>query len=197
MLPEKIIFVAVLLNLFGHFLYIRSIVKGGAKPNLISWFFWSLAPFIGVFFQLKAGAGLSVLPIFIAGLGSLLIMIAAILTKNGFWKMTAFDMYCGLFSALALIFYIFTHNLGVSILFAILSDALASVPTVVKTWNFPETENWGPYFLPIFSNLAGLLIIKDWSFPIYSFGIYFIILNLVILFCMYRKKIFRQMSTSS
>lgn len=189
MLPENIIYFAVLLNLVGHFLYIISIIKGHAKPNLVSWFFWSLAPFIGVFFQLKAGAGLSVLPIFIAGFGSLIIMIAAILTKNGFWKITTFDIYCGLFSALALIFYIFTHNLGISILFAILSDALASIPTIIKSWNFPETENWAPYLLPIFSNIAGLLIIKDWSFSIYSFGVYFLILDATIVFCIYHKKI--------
>lgn len=189
MLPENIIYFAVLLNLVGHFLYIVSIIKGHAKPNLVSWFFWSLAPFIGVFFQLKAGAGLSVLPIFIAGFGSLIIMIAALLTKNGFWKITTFDIYCGLFSALALILYIFTHNLEISILFAILSDALASIPTIIKTWNFPETENWGPYFLPIFSNIAGLLIIKNWSFSIYSFGVYFLILDATIIFCIYHKKI--------
>ena len=191
MLPENIIYFAIFLNLIGHIIYIRSIIKGKAKPNLISWFFWSLAPFIGVFFQLKAGAGLSMLPIFIAGFGSLMIFIAAILTKNGFWKITNFDVYCGLFSALALIFYVLTHNLGISILFAILSDALAGVPTIIKTWNFPETENWAPYLLPIFSNLAGLLIIKNWSFPIYSFGIYFLIIDTTIIFCIYRKKFFK------
>ncbi|MEK7081286.1 MAG: hypothetical protein AAB902_02775 [Patescibacteria group bacterium] len=192
MIPENIIYIAVSLNLFGHLLYIRSIIKGHAKPNLVSWFFWTLAPFIGVFFQIKAGARLSVLPIFIAGFGSLIIMIAAVLTKNGFWKITTFDIYCGLFSALALIFYIFTHNLGTSILFAILSDALASVPTIIKSWNFPETENWAPYLFPIFSNIAGLLIIKNWSFSTYSFGIYFLILDTTILFCIYRKKIFKK-----
>ena len=191
MLPENIIYFAIFLNLIGHIIYIRSIIKGKAKPNLISWFFWSLAPFIGVFFQFKAGAGLSILPIFTAGFGSLMIFIAAILTKNGFWKITTFDIYCGIFSALALIFYILTHNLGISILFAILSDALAGVPTIIKTWEFPETENWAPYLLPIFSNLAGLLIIKNWSFPIYSFGAYFIFLDTTILFCIYHKKIFK------
>ena len=191
MLPEQIIYFAVLLNFVGHFLYVRSIIKGHAKPNLVTWFFWMLAPFIGVFFQLKAGAGLSILPIFVAGLGSLLVMSVAIFTKNGFWKIGVFDIYCGILSFLALIFYVFTHNLGISILFAILSDALAAVPTIVKTWKFPETENWGPYTLPIISNIAGLMIIKDWSFSIYSFGLYFILLDLTVIFCIYRKKIFK------
>jgi hypothetical protein len=189
MLPEQIIYFAILVNLIGHALYIRSVLVGHAKPNLVTWFFWTIAPFIGVFFQYKAGAGLSMLPIFIAGFGSMIIMITAILTKNGFWKITTFDIYCGLFSALALIFYIWTHNLGISILFAILSDALASVPTIIKAWKFPETENWGPYLLPIFSNIAGLLIIQNWSFSIYSFGIYFLILDFTMIFCIYRQKI--------
>ncbi|MEK7190335.1 MAG: hypothetical protein AAB661_01045 [Patescibacteria group bacterium] len=189
MLPEQIIYFAVLLNFIGHFLYIRSIIKGHAKPNLVSWFFWTIAPFIGVFFQFEAGAGLSMLPILVAGFGSLLIMLAGILTKNGFWKITTLDIYCGFFATLALMFYIFTYNLGISIFFAILSDALASVPTVVKAWNFPETENHGPYSLPIITNIIGLLIIKDWSFSIYSFGLYFILLDVTILFCIYRKKI--------
>ena len=191
MLIEKIIYFAVFVNFIGHILYIRSIKNGGTRPNLISWLFWTLAPFLGVYFQLKAGAGLSFLPIFIAGLGSLLVLIFASLTKNGFWKITTFDIYCGIFSLLALIIYIFTHNLGISILFAILSDALASVPTVIKSWKFPESEMWAPYLLPIFSNTVGLMIIKDWSFPIYSFGVYFLILDMSIVFAIYRKNISR------
>ncbi len=192
MIPEKIIYIAVLLNFIGHVLYARSIVKQHAKPNLVSWFIWMVAPFLGVYFEIKAGAGLSVLPIFVAGLGSLLILAVATFTKNGFWKVSALDIYCGLFSLLALVFYVLTHNLGVSILFAILSDGLAAVPTITKSWKFPETEMWAPYLLPIFSNIVGLMIIKDWSFSIYAFGVYFIILDLTIVFCIYRKKIFRE-----
>ena len=188
MLSENIIYIAVLLNFIGHILYAKSIVKQHAKPNLVSWFIWMVAPFLGVYFEIKAGAGLSVLPIFVAGLGSLLILSVATFTKNGFWKVSTLDIYCGLFSILALVFYIFTHNLGISILFAILSDGLAAMPTIIKSWKFPETEMWAPYLLPIFSNIAGLLIIKDWSFSIYAFGVYFIILDLIIVFCIYHKK---------
>jgi len=188
MLPEQIIYIAVLLNFIGHILYARSIIKQHAKPNLVSWVIWMVAPFLGAYFEIKAGAGLSMLPILVAGVGSLLILIVATLTKNGFWKVSTLDIYCGLFSILALVFYIFTHNLGISILFAILSDALASVPTIIKSWKFPETEMWAPYLLPIISNIVGLLIVKDWSFSIYAFGAYFIILDSSIVFCIYRKK---------
>ena len=189
MLPEKIIFFAVTLNLIGHIFYIRSIIKGQARPNLVSWVIWAIASFLGVFFELKAGAGLSVLPIFIAAFGSSIISLAAILSKNALWKIKVFDIYCGALSVLALVLYIYTHNLGISILFAILSDLLAFVPTYVKAWKFPETEMWAPYLLPIFSNTVGLLIIKNWFFTIYSFGLYFVVANSIMIIILYRKKI--------
>lgn len=178
-------------------MYIISIIKGRAKPNLVTWFIWMLAPFIGVFFQLKAGAGLSVIPIFMTGFGPFVIIIAAILTKNAFWKINIFDIYCGLFSIIALILYIFTRNLGISILFAIVSDGLAAIPTIVKSWKFPETEIIPNYFFAVISNILGLLIIKNWSFTIYSFGLYNIIVNSIIVFCVYRKRLFKITSTSS
>lgn len=191
MFSENIIYFFVFLNLLGHIFYIKKIIKGQTKPNLVSWVIWMVAPFLGVFFQIKAGAGLSMLPIFIAGFGSLMTIVAAILVKNGFWKINTFDIIYGLFSVTALVLYVLIHNLGISIFFAILSDALAFIPTYVKTWKFPETEYHSTYSIPILTNLIGLLIIKEWSFTIYSFGIYFVIANTIMILILYRKKIFR------
>ena len=171
MLPENIIWVGVFLNLVGQLFYVRSIIEGHAKPNLVSWFIFMLAPFIGVFFQLKAGAGLSVLSIFMSGFGSLMIVITSILVKNGYWKINTFDVICGIISLIALLLYIFTRNLGISILFAIISDTLAYIPTIIKSWNFPETETGVMYITGIIGNIIGLLIIKSWIFPIYSFSV--------------------------
>lgn len=189
MLPEYIIFFAIALNLGGQIFYIKSIAQGHARPNLVTWIIWMLAPFIGVFFQIKAGAGLSVLPVFMAGFGPLIIIIAALLKKNNYWKATPFDIYCGVLAVFALLCYVFTHNLGVSILFAILSDILASVPTIIKSWKFPETESSSAYSVAVISNVIGLLIIKTWSFSIYSFSVWLIFLNLGLTIIIHRKKI--------
>ncbi|MDD5721426.1 MAG: hypothetical protein PHT16_03200 [Candidatus Pacebacteria bacterium] len=191
MLPENIIFIVILLSFFGHLSYLKSIIRGQAKPNLVSWFIWVLAPLIGVFFQYKAGAGLVSLPVFMDALLSFVIIITAILTKNGYWKINAFDLYCGFLALMALIFYVLTHNLGISILFAILSDALAATPTLIKTWKFPETETSTVYLIAALNSVLGLLIVKNWIFSIYSFNIYFVLINLSVVFCIYRKKIFK------
>jgi hypothetical protein len=72
-----------------------------------------------------------------------------------------------------------------------LTDGLAAVPTIVKSWKFPETETAAVYLPGIINNILGLLIISNWIFAIYSFSIYFILVNAVIIFCIYRKKLFK------
>ena len=191
MLPENIIYITVLFNLIGSFFYIKDIFYGKTKPNLVSWVLWMLAPFIGVFFQIKAGAGLSVIPVFMAGFIPLIVIIVSLWHKNAYWKITKLDVFCGLLALTALVFYVLTHNLGISILFAILSDGLAAIPTLIKSWKFPETETAAVYAVSIFTNILALFIIKNWIFSIYSFNIYLILINIAIVFCIYRKKIFK------
>jgi len=192
MLPEKIIFIGVLINLIGILWYIRSIFYSGTKPNLVSWFIWALAPFIGVFLQLKAGAGLSVLGTLMAGFGPFLVLLFSLFKKNSFWKIKTFDVICGLIALFSLILYILTHNLGISILFAILSDFLAYIPTILKTYKFPETENSSIFAGGIINNILALLITKNWIFAIYAFPVYLVLVNLIEVYFIYRKRIFKK-----
>ena len=194
MFPEQIIYLVIPVSITAYFFYFRDIFYGETRPNLVSWFMWMLPPFLGVFFQLKAGAGLSVLSVFIAGFGPLLVVLISLWNKNRYWKITTLDVICGTLSLIALILYFLVHNLVLSISLAILSDGLATIPTLVKTWEFPETESSGVYWSGVFNNTLGVLIIKDWKFSIYSFGIYLVLINLVIIFCIYNKKIFRNFS---
>lgn len=196
MLPENIIYITVFITLVGYFFYFKDIFLGKTKPNLVSWFLWLLGPFLGVFFQLKAGAGLSVIPVFLAGFGPLLVVLVSIFRKNAYWKLNAFDIICGIFSILALVLYVLTHNLALSIIFAILSDLLAFIPTYKKGWEFPDTETATVYSAGVFNNILGLLIIKNWSFTIYSFGLYLVLANIAMILIMYRKKIFPQKAIS-
>ncbi|MEI6280663.1 MAG: hypothetical protein WCP17_01545 [bacterium] len=193
MFPEQIIFITLLINFVGYFFYIKDIFYGQNKPNLVSWFIWMLAPFIGVFFQVKAGVGLSALPVFLAGFGPFIVLMVLMWNKNAYWKISSLDMVCGGLALLSLIFYILTHNLGLSILFAILSDALAFIPTFIKSWKLPDNESGYVYLVGIIGNTLGLLIIKDWSFAIYSFGVYLIIFNFIEVVILYRKKIFKKL----
>lgn len=189
MLPEQIIFIGVLISLLGTIWYIRTIFTSGTRPNAISWLIWMVAPFVGTFLSIKAGAGFSVLGVFMSGFGPLLVIFFALIKRNAFWKVNYFDVLCGLFSVIALIMYVITKNPNSSIIFAIISDGLAAIPTILKSREHPDSESGSIYFAGIMNNLLALLIIKDWSFAVYSFNAYIVLVNIIIVFAIYRKKI--------
>ncbi|MFA6523963.1 MAG: hypothetical protein WC264_01080 [Candidatus Paceibacterota bacterium] len=192
MLPEKIIYIGVAVNLLFTFWYIKSIFRGGTRPNMVSWIIWSLAPFVAVFLGYKAGGGISLLGAFMSGFTPLLVFIFCLFKKDCFWKIGLLDIFCGVLSIFALVFYILTNNLWISVLFAIASDLLAFLPTFIKTWKYPETENSFVYLGGIFNNIIALLIIKDWSFTVYSFSFYIVIASTLEIFFIYRKRIFKK-----
>ncbi len=189
MLPSQIVYITIAISLFFSVPFIKRIISGQVKLNLVTWFFWALAPIIGTFLQVKAGAGLSVIPVFLAGFMPLIILFFAVFNHNGYWKITNFDIFCGVFSFIALILWILTRDTGISLVFAILSDALAAVPTLIKAWKFPETEYAVAYIPGIINNTLGLLVINNWNFSTYSFGIYFIVLNSTLIAFVLRKQI--------
>ncbi len=193
MTSGEIIFLVITLltSIFGISFLIRDIMAGKTKPNLVTWFFWALAPLIGTFLQIKAGAGLSVLPVFLAGFFPVIIFVVALLKRNAHWKITVLDILCGAFSFLALMLWILTSETDISILFAILADGLAAIPTLIKSWKFPKTETALGYMPGIINNALGLLFIKNWDFSMYSFGIYFIVLNSVLIIFITRKNLLK------
>lgn len=190
MIPEYFNYLTIITGLFASGFYIRDTLKGETKPNRISWSLWAISALIGAFFQVKAGAGLSALPVFMAGFGPFLVVCASFVNKNAYWRVSKLDVYCGILALISLCVYIGFHNVGLAILFAILTDALAGIPTLVKSWKFPETETSSTFLIGAGNAIIGLLTIKEWVFPIYSFGAYLLIANTLLVLAIYRKKIF-------
>jgi hypothetical protein len=81
-----------------------------------------------------------------------------------------------------------TGDADVAILFAILSDALASVPTLVKGWDHPESESAWTYLVGIFGGLTSFLAITAWTFSQYAFPAYLVIMSVLLVLSIYQKE---------
>jgi hypothetical protein len=186
---EYLVIAAAVASLFAAFAYIHSMFKGGAKPNRVSWFMWAVAPFIATAASISSGVSWAVLPVFMAGFSPFLIFTASFLTKKAHWKISTFDYSCGVLSVLALILWGLTENPNVAIVFAMASDALASIPTLTKAWAHPETESVWPFLIGAFGASAGLAAATLWIFSEYAFPAYLLIVNIIVLLAMYNKKL--------
>jgi hypothetical protein len=82
-----------------------------------------------------------------------------------------------------------TKDPNIAIIFAIASDALASIPTLTKAWKNPETESVWPFIIGVFGAASSLAVATLWTFSEYSFPSYLIIVNIMVLLALYNKHI--------
>jgi hypothetical protein len=186
---EYLVVIAAVGSLLAAFVYIRSMFVGATKPNRVSWLMWAIAPLIATSAALSNGVGWAVLPVFMAGFSPFLIFTASFFAKKAYWRLSSFDYVCGALSAIALIMWWLTKDPNIAIIFAIASDALASIPTLTKAWKNPETESVWPFIIGVFGAASSLAVATLWTFSEYSFPSYLIIVNIMVLLALYNKHI--------
>lgn len=172
MINENFVIIGAIIGFAGAVSYLIDTLKGKAKPNRMSWFLWALAPLIAFSAQIDQGVGLQALMTFTVGFNPALIFIASFVNKKAEWKLTKFDLTCGVLSIIGLILWQITQVGNIAIFFGILADGLAALPTIVKSFNNPETENHWAYSTAAINAGITLLAIKTWDFAHYGFPVY-------------------------
>lgn len=180
MINENFVFLGFVIGFAGGLSYLIGVIKGKVKPNRVSWFLWALAPMIAFVAQIKQGVGLESILTFSVGFNPLLIFLASFINKKSVWKLTKFDFVCGTLSLLGIFLWLVSKNPNLAILFALLADGLAALPTVVKSWKEPETENYWVFLCGMINSGIALLTIKNWNFASSSFSIYIFLICLLL-----------------
>ncbi len=180
MINENFVIVGAVIGAIGALSYLIDTVKGKVKPNRVSFFLWSLAPLIAFAAEIQKGVGIQSLMTFSVGFLPLTIFIASFFNKKAEWKLGRFDIICGVLSLVGLIFWYISKEGNVAIAFSILADGLAALPTITKSYYYPETESGWPYLTGGISAGLTLLTIRDWSFAHYGFPVYILVVTLII-----------------
>jgi len=189
---KYLVFLGMIISLIGISSYIKEVLKGSVRPNRVSWLIWSIAPLIATFAALSSGVTLSVVPVFMSGFGPLLVFIICLFKKAAYWKLQKFDYYCGSLSVLALIFWGITKEPIIAIVFAIASDFLASIPTIVKSYKNPETESSSAFIGALFSATTSFFAIEKCNFSSLAFPIYLVLINILLIFSIKFHHIFKK-----
>lgn len=184
-----LVLISVSCSLFGSYNYIRDTIRGTTRPNRVSQGLWAIAPLIGVGAAISSGAALiTTIRTFMAGFVPLMIFTASFTNKTGYWKTSVFDYVCGVFSLIALLLWLFAGLPIYAVLFAVLADFFAGIPTIKKSWTHPESESGIAYIMSLLSVLVILPTIKTFDIQNSAFQIYLLFVNIVIIFCIYKKR---------
>lgn len=189
MINENWVFLGAALNLIGSGTYVFHTIQGKTKPNRVTWFLWALAPLIA--FSAMLGEGVSfkaALMTFMVGFGPLMVFIASFVNKKSVWQISRFDLICGALSLVGIGLWAVTREGNMAILFSVLADGLALLPTLVKSWREPETESYLVFMNGALSAGITLLVIKTYDFQHLAFPVYIFIVC-ALLFVLIRFKL--------
>jgi hypothetical protein len=164
MIHQNFVIVGFIIQCIGGWSYLVDTVKGKIQPNRVTWFLWTLAPLIAFAAEVKLGVGLQSLMTFSVGFIPLCVFIASFFSKKAVWKLGTLDYVCGALSILGLLLWWVTKVGNIAIFFSILSDALAAVPTIIKSYRTPESESYSVYFAGLINGGMTVLTITSWNF---------------------------------
>lgn len=180
MLPDYFVIIGTLIGAAGSVAYLVNTVKGKVRPNRVTFLMWSFAPLIAFSAQIKQGVGLEALMTFSTGFLPFTVFIASFVNKKSEWKLTKFDLICGILSLIGLVLWLITKVGNIAIIFSIVADGIAAVPTIVKAWKYPGTEMAWPWIATVFGVLLTLLTISEFTFANCGFILYILAVNIVI-----------------
>ncbi len=180
-LAHWLVLISAFLTLTGASAYIRDMIRGTSKPNLVTWGLWAFAPIIATGAALSTHADVWItVRTFMSGFGPLLIFSVAFFVPQSFWKLTPLDFVCGGLSVIALVAWLVAGSPVLAILLAALSDLLATIPTLIKAWKHPETETLYTFFIGIFTATIVIPAIPVWNIENAAFQVYVMVANVTL-----------------
>lgn len=180
MLSGNFVIIGTLIGAAGSVAYLISTVRGKVKPNKVSFLLWSVAPMIAFFAQIRQGVGMAALMTLSTGFLPFTVFVASFVNKEANWKITRFDILCGILSLIGLVLWLITKVGNVAIFFSIVADGLAAIPTIRKAYRYPDTEIAWPWIATVVGVILTLLTLPVLTFANSGFILYILALNTII-----------------
>lgn len=177
MLPEYFAIIGAIIGSLGGLYYLYDTITGKAQPNRITWLLWGIFPMVIFVAQRAQGVESISWTSFVAGLTPLLIVAASFFNKQAYWKSEPRDYYLMAAAILGIILWAITDNPNLALLFSLLADMLAGMPTLIKSYRYPQSESWIAYAISTFGFGISLLSVQTNNFENVAFVLYVTVLN--------------------
>jgi uncharacterized membrane protein AbrB (regulator of aidB expression) len=195
MLPEYCAIIGAIIGSLGGIYYLYETIGGKTQPNRITWLLWGMFPMV-IFVAQKAQGIKDISWVsFAAGFTPLLIVAASFFNKKAYWKSVPRDYYLMAAAIIGIILWDITENPNLAILFSLLADALAALPTLIKSYQHPHSESWIAYAISTFGFGISLLSVQTYNFENTIFVTYVFLLNAFLAMLASRSRIQKKATT--
>lgn len=186
-MKEIFLYTGAFFTFISCFFYIVSIFKKRTKPHRTTRFVLmtiSLLAFISLY------AAHNTVAIWLAGVeASQAVFMFAFAIRYGMGGRSKTDILCLLIALFGIYMWQTTKNPIYGLYFSMAADFTGFIPTFIKTYKLPHTEVAIYYVFGFLGGLLNLFALSSWTINDYSYPVYIIFGNLIMLFLILRPKL--------
>ena len=158
--------------------YLIDIVRRKSKPNIVSWFSWTLLLSIATAAAFSAHESRTAYLTLGDAIATGLVAVLGI--KYGLAKFSKFDIYCQIGALLGLALWFIFDSPTLAIVFSLGIDLVASIPTFRHAWLDAGEETLITYLLSAGAGILTLLSLESFTVASMAFPIYLSLSNSLI-----------------
>jgi|SRR3990167_10112992 len=178
---------AGLIATFSTLPYLIDIVRKKTKPNIVSWFTWTLLTAIATAAAFASHAPRAAILTLGGTICTALVVVLGL--KYGTAKLSLFDGLCQAGAILGLILWLIFNSPAIALVFTISIDFIAALPTLRHSWKKPSEETWQTFMLGVVASTITLISLSVYTFADLAFPIYLLLANgLLAATIIYRRK---------
>lgn len=174
-MKEILAITASVIIVFSVAPYIIDIIRGKSRPNIVSWFTWSLLTSIAMAAAFADHEPRTALLLLGETTGTLLVAVSGL--KYGYAKLSLFDGLCQAGAITGLILWLVFNSPTVATIAVITVDMLAALPTLKHSWVNPQEETWQTYMLVVIASVLTIASLPHYSINSATFPFYYLLGN--------------------
>lgn len=168
---------SVLITLVAVVPYLRDILKGTTKPNLVSWITWSLLTGVATIAEFAAGEHVAAIFTGAACVETLAVVVFGL--GKGFVKYTAFDVWCQVGALVGFALWWLFNSPAVAVMAAVTIDLIGALPTMRHSWLAPHEETWQTFALSGLGGCFALLALSSYNWTSLPYAVYIVLANVL------------------
>lgn len=172
---------AGIVGLFGFLPYIITTIQGKNKPNRASWWIWGILGVITGISYYYSGATTTIWVPICYAICQIITAVLSLKYGEGGWN--RLDKFCLIGAGISLLFWWLLNSPLIALLFTLLIDLFAAIPTVIKSYSNPKQESCFSWTIFLIANTLNMIALDRWNFSlvVYPFYLFYLSSTLSIL----------------
>jgi hypothetical protein len=166
---------ATIITLGSVIPYLRDIIAGKTKPNIVSWITWTLITGIATAAEI---AGHQYITAILTGASMLeTAIVVALGLRYGYVKYSRFDILCQISALFGLLLWLIFNSPSIGVVASVIIDFIGVMPTIRHGWERPYEETWIAFALCSVGGVLGLLALSTYTTTSLAYPLYIPLIN--------------------